>query len=168
MSKKLKYIYPTLVLLALALAAFTLLKPQGQNIVYIDLPKVFENFQMKKDLESQLQSELKRKTQVLDSLKLVIGSMPLETEYDKKQVAYTRNDLMNTASSFDMEHQDHIKDYDNQVFNRLNQYLKDFAKEKGYDFILGAEGSGVIMAADDGRDVTEDVITYINLKYSGE
>lgn len=39
--------------------------------------------------------------------------------------------------------------------------------KKGYRYIFGAEGSGVLMYADERNNITKEVIEYINARYKG-
>lgn len=57
--------------------------------------------------------------------------------------------------------------YDEQILNQLNQYVKDYAKEEGYDIIYSADGSGAIMAASDDMDITDKIVAYLNERYKG-
>lgn len=161
----------TLLLVALLVCALYMLgfsTVGSTRVAYMDLPKAFEAFDMKKALQSKLESELKEKNKVLDSLKLSLGYLPMSTDTEKGIIAAKRNELLQVSESFQLQHQQSIKDYDQQIMNRLNQYVKEYADKKGYDFILGAEGSGVIMAANESLDVTTDLIGFINQKYQGE
>lgn len=138
------------------------------RIAYIDLPEVFAGFELKKDLESKLQSEVNQKNKLLDSMKLAIGHMPTETEGDLQKIAYGKQNILQAEEAFRRDNEVKVKQFDDQIFSRLNTYMKEFADEEGYDFILGAEGSGLIMAASDKVEVTEKVIEFINKKYQGE
>ncbi|QKG59091.1 OmpH family outer membrane protein (plasmid) [Hymenobacter sp. BRD128] len=51
------------------------------------------------------------------------------------------------------------------VLAEINAYLKQYGKEKGYTFILGATESGNIVYAAEGTDITEDVLKGLNAQY---
>jgi outer membrane protein len=51
------------------------------------------------------------------------------------------------------------------VLKEINAYLKQYGKEKGYTFILGATEGGNIVYAADGTDITEDVLQGLNAQY---
>lgn len=51
------------------------------------------------------------------------------------------------------------------VLAEINAYLKQYGKEKGYTFILGATESGNIVYAADGTDITDDVLKGLNAQY---
>jgi Skp family chaperone for outer membrane proteins len=45
---------------------------------------------------------------------------------------------------------------------KTNALLQEYCEKKNYDFILGTTVNGSILAANRSRDVTEDVIRYLN------
>lgn len=51
------------------------------------------------------------------------------------------------------------------VLDEINAYLKQYGKEKGYTFILGATESGNIVYAAEGTDITEEVLKGLNAQY---
>lgn len=149
-----------------ALAAFCFWQwYSAPRIAFVNLPQVFNEFQLKKDLEKKLNVELNTKSKLIDSLKLTLGRMPLKTQTDFEKVSYERQNIIQTANALDIDQQKKTQEFNSQVYERLNRYIKMYANEHRYDFILGAEGSGVLMAADESKDLTKEVITYINQKY---
>ena len=54
------------------------------------------------------------------------------------------------------------------VLEEINVYLKQYGKEKGYAFILGATDSGNIVYAAPGTDISEDVLKGLNAQYDGQ
>lgn len=52
------------------------------------------------------------------------------------------------------------------MLEEVNTYIKQYGKEKGYDFTLGATDNGNIVHAAEGTDVTEAVLTALNKQYA--
>jgi outer membrane protein len=50
----------------------------------------------------------------------------------------------------------------NKVLDTVNDYLKRYGKEKGYRIILAATQYGNIVYAQDGIDITEEVMKGLN------
>jgi outer membrane protein len=69
---------------------------------------------------------------------------------------------------FDDDNQDMSKQYTEEIMKQLNEYVRDYGKANGYTYILGAQGSGSIMSADDKNDITTTVLEYVNEKYKGK
>jgi outer membrane protein len=154
------YIFGAIVWGLSFLGMFLLVSYQPKSrTVYLRLPEVFESFSMKKEYEASLHREIGRRERVIDSLRAALANdrsnKLLETE------------LADSYRAFEREKTEMVENLDRQIFRRINQYLEIYAAEKGYDYILGADGSGVIMAADSSLDITVAVIDFINEKYEG-
>jgi outer membrane protein len=54
------------------------------------------------------------------------------------------------------------------VINQVNDYIKAYAKEKGYDVILCNSQNQSVGFAREQIDVTEEVLAYANSKYEGK
>lgn len=55
--------------------------------------------------------------------------------------------------------------YVSQIWKALNEQIKEYGLENGYDYIYGANGTGNVMYAKDGHNITQDVKAFINLNY---
>lgn len=53
----------------------------------------------------------------------------------------------------------------NAVVNEVNAYIKEYGKNHSYKIIIGANNSGNVLYAQDGVDLTQEVLTGLNLKY---
>ena len=51
------------------------------------------------------------------------------------------------------------------VLEEVNAYIKQYGKDKGYTFILGATENGNIVYAAEGTDITDDVLKGLNAQY---
>lgn len=86
------------------------------------------------------------------------------TEKEEQQAILKRmeNDLNNYASVIQDQAKEREKNLTESVLNQINSYVESYAKKKGYDMVLGAEGSGTIVYATDAYDITKDVLTALN------
>lgn len=48
------------------------------------------------------------------------------------------------------------------VIEAMNAQIEVYAKDKGYDFILGANGSGSLLYANDEKEITAEILEYLN------
>lgn len=53
-------------------------------------------------------------------------------------------------------------EYNQQVMNKLNVLIKEYAEENNYNAILGGTGNGGILYSDESMDITDDILKYIN------
>lgn len=150
-------------LLFVALVSMTSLQFAGSpKLGYIDLPRVTAEFDMAKEFQSQLETEFQGNKHYLDSLKISLMNTQ-DMSDDERRYHYGQ-----TLQSFEQQQNTRTAELNDQVMKKLNGYVRQFADEQGYDFVYGAEGSGVIMAANTKLDITDQVLQYINKKYQGQ
>ena len=51
------------------------------------------------------------------------------------------------------------------LLSKVKKTIKEYGKDKGYSFILGANDGGSVLYGKDNKDITEDVVKYLNSKY---
>jgi outer membrane protein len=51
------------------------------------------------------------------------------------------------------------------VINTVNDYIREYGKQKGYTFIMGATGQGNIVYAQDGVNITDEIIEGLNKEW---
>lgn len=134
-------------------AIISLQVPKKQG--FIENFKLFNNFKGKKELEAKLLNIKSANKLRLDSLKTLINSKETELYYRQQVLVIEQQEESINA------------EYNAQVWNQLNSYIKDYGKENGYDFIYGATGNGSMMYAREDMDITEELIKYANETYEG-
>ena len=144
------------------------------KLAWVDFNKVYNEFQYKKELEAKFTKTQEARKKVIDSLELDLKMLYSQLQNDSKnkeklsEFDVKRQDFMDKKGRLEEDGQHNQQNYQEQILNQLNQYVKDYGKEKGYSMILGADGSGTLMYAQEGIDITEVVIKYINNKYKGQ
>lgn len=133
----------------------------NKETVVIDSFKVFEGFQLKKDYDAKIEKEFAAEKAQLDSMGYKFNTLknPLEIDALKK-------DFVLRKRQFDEKFQAVSQKYTNEVYERLNTYIKEYGKKNKLGVIIGSNGQGNVMYRDDAMDVTEKLITFINEKYS--
>lgn len=117
---------------------------------YIENHRVFDGFAGKKYLEGKLKA-IKAKNQArLDSLQKTMPASWLQAEMER--VALEEHEL--------------AARYDADIWKEINRLVSVFGEERGYDYVFGASGSGSLMYSAKGNDITEEVVTFINARYS--
>ncbi|MCH8903120.1 MAG: OmpH family outer membrane protein [Bacteroidetes bacterium] len=157
---------------AVVITGLALIKPSN-DVVYVNINKVFNDFQMKKELEAQLTSTQQSRKLILDSLEIQLRLMSSEIEsgntdedLQHRYKSYGR-EYMLKSEKFQEDNQIQTSQYDQQIWSQMNQYIEDYRKAHNYKFILGANGEGVLMAADKEYDITDKIIEYVNERYNG-
>jgi outer membrane protein len=154
--------------------AFTVIyvKKGAPKIAYVELESVYNDFELKKELEVKITTVQNLRKNILDSLKLQLSALSnrysvkkdeqtarefeaRKQEYYQKEKEFTEN---NTRTS---------KSYTDQIWKQLNQYAKDYGKEQGYTYILGYDGQGALLYGQDAVNVTDAMKKYVNIRYKG-
>jgi Skp family chaperone for outer membrane proteins len=162
-----------IVLLLTIMGYMFLSKPQAGKIAYIELNKVFTEFEMKKELEGKIKHLEQKRNSILDSIKLELKILARQIESTgskEKLAAYSvkEEQYFQKEKQFNDDNVATAKMYDDQIFNQINQYVKDYGTKNDYLAILGADGSGSLMYAHKGINITEEVKLYINERYKGK
>lgn len=146
-----------------------------KKIGYIDVKKVFDDFDLKKELQKKYFSQMSNKKKTIDDMGFELQKMGLELEASAKPeqakmdlFLAKRKQYMELVKVYDDEDQKVNSEYDAQVIKQMNEYIKQYGDENGYDLILGSMGNGNIMQAQDEMDLTDEVTRYVNKKYAGK
>ena len=135
----------------------------SQKIVFMENGTVFESFEMKQDYDKRMEKEMKKESLFLDSLGVILNSGSIT---DSLKIYQLRKEYYVSEEIFNKKVEQLSTQYTTEVNDRLNSYIKEYAEEKGYDIILGSGGSGNIMHVREEDNVTQDLIKYINKKYT--
>lgn len=127
---------------------------------------------MKKEYEKKYEkTELARK-KITDSLELELRMLYKQLQEEKQKESAIlfeakRESYLKQKNEFDQDNEQTKTTYNNQILNQINQYMKEYGKDRGYDIIFGAEGSGSVMYAKESIEITDEAVSYINKKYKG-
>lgn len=165
-----------LIVLAFAIclgAVFFVYQSNHKKMVYVKIGELYEEFQMKKELENSytmVQTERKRQ---LDSLELELKMLDkkISDVGERKDLVELfegkRENYLLKKKQFEEDDAQMQQQYSEKIRKQLNQYVMDYGKETNCDYVFGAEGSGALMFSKENNDVTKEVIAFINDKYKG-
>jgi outer membrane protein len=150
----------------------------AQKTGYIEIKKVFDKFQMKKELEEKYKQTAKAREKIIDSLSFSLQIISRQlTEQSKskegvnKELAtrfeIKRDEFLKLKNRFGEDNAALSQKYDGQILEQMTQYVIEFGKKNNYDIILGADGNGTLMHAKENYNISDQVIEYINNKYKG-
>lgn len=139
------------------------------KVVYVDNLELFSGFHMKAELEKKYtEAEAQRKA-ILDSIYRDIKvNVEMKGISGSESIALMKRQFLMKKEQFDQENTQTRNDYNTKIWNQLNEYTREYGKEQGYDFILGANGQGVLMYANELKNITPDLIRYVNQKFDGK
>lgn len=149
------------------------------KIAYIDLPRVYSSFDMKKELETKFKNSGEARKLILDSLQLKLQQLSMNasrivdkksTEFKQLAEEYTLlgQDYQLKKNSFTESNQVMMEQYEKDIWNRINKYAKEFSDKEKIDVLLGADGSGNVMHVNTRYELTDDFIKFVNESYQGK
>lgn len=152
-------------------------KVKEAKTAYVDTSKLLEESTQSKDIEakykdkskvmgSQLDAEISKfKSEAADFKKNAATNGPAwaqqkgsELQQREQQLTYAQQAMLQQLqqeSSVEMD----------SLVKTYKKIIKDFGKEKGYDYIYGTGEAASILYAKDSYDITKEVIKLINDKY---
>jgi outer membrane protein len=138
------------------------------KIVYIDNVELFSGFKMKQELEKKYKEVEGLRKSILDSL---FNEIKLKVELNKESenaMMVMKKEYLMKKEMFEKENSETMAQYNDQIWNQLNEYTKQFGEENEYDYVLGANGQGVLMYAKDTKNVTKELLEFANKKFNGK
>lgn len=165
--------YLSLLALALSCTAVFLFKKQEKKIAFVLITDLFNEFELKKEMETSYTKAKNARKRIIDSLEVDLSvlagrlqSKQVKQE-DKELFDRRRHEYEQKRKLFDEDNLYMSKQFDEQIIKQLNQYVSDFGKANQYDIIYGNTSNGSIMYGTDALNITKEVITFINNKYRG-
>jgi len=143
---------------------------ENEKIAFVSISEVYDGFQYKLELEREYEAIKMKSQKHLDSLENIYNVLILDSLDKKSMLEAKKIQLEYHKKSGEFEQSNNLvaEQFKEQIMKQINQYISDFGNEYGYSLIFGANGTGNIMFAQNGLDITKTVIEYINKKYLGK
>ncbi len=164
-------------LLSVCLGFCVWLKQASPKIAYVRSTVIVEGFQGVKEVRvayqrkaSQWQAEVDRLSarlnQSVQQYSNESGNMSEAQRVKRKVILTNQQTELQQHQSVVQEKAAAEEDRMLQgALNQINQYVKEYAGQKGYDMVLGTTQSGNILYANDGVDITDEVLKGLNQDY---
>lgn len=152
----------------------------SSELVYVDVNKLLEGYKRTKVVRAEFEEKAKTLNANVDSL-MTNWQNELKT-YEKERSKMSKKELelkqqllgnkQQQINNYQQAIQKQIQEEDKKatqtVINDINDYVKEYGKSNGYNIIFGASGGGNIMYANEGSDLTEDVLNGLNTEFEGK
>lgn len=145
------------------------------KIGYVENYKLYSEFDLTNELDVKLQNFSDSRTRELDSLTMIFNDQTTLFEQldeipqdEYRNYTDLRNAIVFRQKSYEEDLYTLTQDYEATIWERLNGYIKTYAEENNYEFILGANGAGGLMYAKESTNVTIELTEYCNSKFKGE
>ncbi len=151
------------------------------KIAYVDVEELMKEYKGTKEAEAGMKEKSDKLKSELDSL--VAGWEAKARTYQSKMQkmspknrAQREQILMQEQQAIGQrqqviqqqvqkEGQESLK----ALSKEINDFVKNYAKEKGYNFVLGTTGeNGTVMYGEEKADITDDVLVQLNKSYKAK
>ena len=141
------------------------------KIGYLDLSKVFDNYDKTKEYDAQLEAKHqayeKERNQKVDKLKEAQGKLALMKEEEKDKLTKDIEAMREELIAYDQAQKtDLTKQRDEkirEILLEIENIVSDFSKKEGYDLILNDR---VLIYGNESMDVTSKVLDILNKSYN--
>lgn len=137
------------------LILYVCLYANREKTAYFYNQQVFQSFNGTRELEAKLANQQQHAKKQLDSISYLIqqGRADLSGQYQK------------IAATHSQQYQLLSEQYTNDIWKFINDKVKEYGNQEGYDYIFGASGNGSLMYAKDSHNITDDIVDFVNKKY---
>lgn len=150
--------------------------PTTGRIAYVDIDSLEANytyFKKKKDefarRQTALESELQRSAQQMEQKAADLQRRYQAQTLTEAEAVSSQKQLQQMQQSFETRRQSMtaqlLKEQEAsnaELQKRLDAFLEDYVKEKGYDYVLSYAKAGSILYANQSLNITQDVIDGMN------
>lgn len=160
------------------LAMSLLVACQQDKIGFIDNSKLVNDYEEKKIIEEKFKSKAQRFDKKMDSISkmLQMEAQAFDASASKlsqKAMQEKYNEIMQKRQFYQQQlqmeeqqiQQEGQKEMDSLV-NKVKKFVKDYGKNNGYTYILGANEAGSVLYGKDEKDITEVVLKALNDEYN--
>ncbi len=154
----------------------------NEGMAFINIDTLMNNMDMFFDVRNKLIDKQKSSEEELNSRskkfekeatdfqeKVQKGLITRSRAQEIEQELYLeQQNLINLKDKLSMELADEEQVMNRQLIYYITDYLKEYNKEKNFQFIISNSLAGPLLYASDKQDITNDVIEGINAKYAKE
>ncbi|WEK20098.1 MAG: OmpH family outer membrane protein [Candidatus Pedobacter colombiensis] len=154
--------------------------PNSEKIVYVNSDSLLTKYHYFKDLKVKLeaksktaQTDLASKQQAFQrevaqyQQQVQANTLPADQRAStEERLARKQQELQAYSQNAGAAIQNEQAAENEKLYDKVADYLKEYAKKKGYKMVLGySKGNGTILFADESLDVTSEVIVGLNEAY---
>ena len=146
------------------------------KIAYFDMDSINNSFVLIKDVKSQLSREEEKINNELTRLQKTYNDRithyqgqantmsQVESENANREILQLQDKIRSTKQNMESKYQDLYMRKMQDVKSKVEEYLKEYNKDRGFAYILAYE-PGFIFYRDSTLNITRDIIAGLNDKY---
>jgi outer membrane protein len=153
---------------------------ESQRIAYFEMDSIDDSYKYMKDAKESLIKKNKQVEDQINDLRKEVAAKIQEANQkgpsmsQAEQVAYSKeideltkknqDKAQRLGQSLSMERDVQLQ----KVRNKIQQYLKQYAQEQGYSFIVGTNENDNFYYKDSTLDITAELLSALNAEYDKE
>ncbi|MFM2285271.1 MAG: hypothetical protein RLZZ543_768 [Bacteroidota bacterium] len=153
---------------------------EGLNIVFFDSDSLSNGYEMFKDERSKMEQKTKEAESsfIAEQKKFEKEANEFQqraqfltiTDKEAKQEKLYREQqrLMQLEQTLTADLQNQESEVNKKIFDSIEVFLKEYAKEKGYTYVLSYTRGGGIWYAEKSLDITGDILKELNDRYKNK
>lgn len=158
------YIVQVVFLIISTAITLFIVRHNEQKVAVVDAIKLFNEFNMKKDLEQKAAGRLQYLNANIDSLQNELQHLKSDSKEYRELVSV----IQNRSAQLENEYTQSNQLINEMTWKRLNPLIDEYSKANQYRLVIGANGMGSVLYYNDYYDATDDLIKYVNRKYEGK
>ena len=174
----------TITILAVAVALMAtyafIWKTGSGKVVYVETGVLIEKYEGMQKARLEIEARTKEMKADIDSIINIFQDDMKDYEKNRQKMSAKERELkeellhvrQQQVSNYQKSIQSKINEEQQQItqahLNRINNFIKEYGKQMGFKYILGANGSGNIVYAEDALNITNDILEGLNVRYRKE
>jgi len=166
--------------IGIAAVAIMMVSCNEQKTAYVDTTVLIKEYKEMKDVEAQFTSKSDSVRKQLDAAAKDFQAEVQEYQSQMNSMSETdrkakEQELMQKQQMLQQQQQmvgNKLREQSNTVMDslvtKIKDYVKDYGKENNYTYIFGSNESANIMFAEEGLDITQEILSELNEEYGGE
>lgn len=165
--------------IGIAAVAILMVSCNEQKTAYVDTTKVIQEYKEMKEVEAEFSSKSDSVRKQLDSVARTFQQEVQEYQSQMNSLSDAERqererELMQKQQMIQQQQQmqsNRLREESTAVMDSLVEKVKDYVKtygeENDYTYIFGSNESANIMYAEEGLDITEEILEKLNEEYGG-
>lgn len=149
----------------------------GFKTAYIDTEKLMKEYKESADFEAKYEAMSKKMQEELerDMKKFQNDVMDLQKNAQSKGMEWAvarQKELEKRERTLAEKQQNYMKKFQEEgsverdsMVSRMKDFIKEYGKEKGYDYIYGTGDAATVLYAKEQYNITDEIVKLLNEKY---
>ncbi|MBN1493194.1 MAG: OmpH family outer membrane protein [Candidatus Omnitrophica bacterium] len=142
----------------------------ADKVAFVNIDKLFDDYQKTLDLNEKLDGEIavrqSDREKMVDDIRRMKEELVLLSEDNKKGKQNEIDTKIRELQQFDEKTREELSEkrneYMREILVELDEQVKKYGSEKGYDFIYNGR---LLLYQDDKYDITDKILKQINSEY---